>query len=182
VRNLWISIDQSQEIGVNPWPIDQNSISDNNLEAVCYLEEQKMESEVITKPLTISKAAPHGVQVIAVPESPSAAEQGNQGTALVARKLTSFPSHYSSAPSGRPSSCNTAYFRCAPRKTINDNKGRRILDIRVFERHPYTRQAFFPMGADAKSPAYVVIIAQDTGLHYYIQKLTSRWKAGSKYS
>lgn len=140
-----------------------------------------MESEVTATPLTISKAAPHGLQVITGPESPSAAQQGNQGTALVARKLTSFPSHYSSAPSGRPSSCNTAYFRCAPRKTIDDNKGRRILDIRVFERHPFTRQAFFPMGTVAESPAYVVVIAEDTSLHYYILKLTSRWKARSKY-
>lgn len=123
----------------------------------------KIMVEVKAKPLTIQGASAHGLQVITIPDSPSAAQQGNQGTALVARKLTSFPSHYSSAPSGKPSSCNTAYFRCAPRETFRDDKGRTVLEVKVFERHPYTRQAFFPMGSDARQKAYVVIVARDKG-------------------
>lgn len=117
--------------------------------------------EVEARPLTIKEASSHGLQVITVPDSPFAAAQGNQGTALVARRLTSFPSHYNSAPSGKPSSCNTAYFRCAPRKTFRDDKNRTIFEIKIFERHPYTRQAFFPMGREGRRKAYVVIAAED---------------------
>ena len=121
--------------------------------------------EVKAKTLAQNNAFPRGLQVITVPDAPSAAQRGNQGTALVARKLTSFPSHYASAPSGKPSSCNTAYFRCAPRKICTDDKGRSILEIKVFERHPYTRQAFFPMGSCRTRRAYVVVVAEDASIY-----------------
>jgi allantoicase len=119
--------------------------------------------EVVAKPLNVTTAPAYGLQVITTPASPSAAKQGNQGTALVVRKLTSFPSSYASAPSGKPSSCNTAYFRCAPRDLIPDGKEQTRLRIRVLERHPYTRQAFFPMGRDFGRRAYVVIVTDDEG-------------------
>ena len=31
----------------------------------------------------------------------------------------------------------------------------------MFERHPFTRQAFIPMGTDKRKRAYVVIVAED---------------------
>jgi ureidoglycolate hydrolase len=135
-----------------------------------------MAREVIAKPLSHQSAAGHGIQVITAPSSPSAAQQGNQGTALVARKLTSFPSLYHSAPSNKPSSCNTAYFRCAPRPLSPDGKGRQLLKIKVLERHPYTRQAFLPMGRDAKQRAYVVVVAEDDGMGL-LASAYIRWKA-----
>jgi ureidoglycolate hydrolase len=121
----------------------------------------KMVREVIATPLDVLSAPAHGLQVITTPASCSASELGNQGTALVARKLTSFPSSYASASSGKPSSCNTAYFRCTPRQLLQAHDGRTRLQIKVFERHPYTRQAFFPMGRDATKRAYVVIVTED---------------------
>src|SRR5271170_5238129 len=120
--------------------------------------------EIIAKPLDISSASLFGLQVIASPASPSAVKPGNQGTALVTRKLTSFPSFYASAPSGKPSSCNTAYFRCAPREIATDDKGRSLIQIKVFERHPYTRQAFIPMGGDASQRAYLVLTTEDKSI------------------
>jgi|SRR5271170_729219 len=120
-----------------------------------------MGNRITAKPLEPKLASAHGLQVITTPTSPSSTQQGNQGTALVARKLTSFPSEYDSAPSGKPSSCNTAYFRCAPRKILPDGKGKTLVQVQVFERHPYTRQAFFPMGRDARRRAYVVVVAED---------------------
>src|SRR5271155_3192392 len=120
-----------------------------------------MGSRSTAKPLEPKLASAHGLQVITAPTSSSSTQQGNQGTALVARKLTSFPSGYNFAPSGKASSCNTAYFRCAPRKLVADGKGNSLLQIRVFERHPYTRQAFFPMGCDTRRRAYVVVVAED---------------------
>lgn len=123
-----------------------------------------MMREVIAKPLDVVSASVHGLQVITTPASPSAAQKGNQGTALVARKLVSFPSLYASAPSQKPSSCNTAYFRCAPRQLIPAENGKTRLQIKVFERHPYTRQAFFPMGRDAKKRAYVVVVTEDKSI------------------
>jgi allantoicase len=122
-----------------------------------------MSREIVAKPLEVSAASAHGLQVITSPTTPSAAVQGNQGTALVARKLTSFPSAYSSAPSGKPASCNTAYFRCSPRPLLSTGNGGEQLEIKVFERHPYTRQAFLPMGTDASKRAYVVVVADDKG-------------------
>ena len=118
-----------------------------------------MTRQVIAQPLSHEAISGHGLQVIAAPSSPSAAHQGNQGTALVVRGMTSFPSYYSKAPSGKPASCNTAYFRCAPRPVKN---GR--LRIKVFERHPYTRQAFIPLGMDKYKRAYVVVVAEDKGM------------------
>jgi ureidoglycolate hydrolase len=122
-----------------------------------------MAGDTIARPLSHSSISTAGLQLISVPSSPSAAQQGNQGTALVARRLTCFPSSYDSAPSGKPSSCNTAYFRCAPRPVFQDNRGRTGLQIKVFERHAYTRQAFFPMGVDGRRRAYVVVVAEDKG-------------------
>src|SRR5436190_7616532 len=122
-----------------------------------------MVRQVSAKPLDVILASSHGLQVITTPASVFATQQGNQGTALVARKLTSFPSLYASAPSGKPSSCNTAYFRCAPRELLPGKGGRERLQISVFERHPYTRQAFFPMGRDSNRRAYVVVVTKDKG-------------------
>ena len=119
-----------------------------------------MPREVIAQRLDIATAPKYGLQAIATPAS---TQQGNQGTALVARNLTSFPSAYSNAPSGKPSSCNTAYFRCAPRPLLPHSQGRARLQVKVFERHPYTRQAFFPMGIEASNRAYVVVVAADKG-------------------
>jgi ureidoglycolate hydrolase len=136
-----------------------------------------MVREVIAKPLSHQSAAGHGINVITAPSSPSSTHQGNQGTALVARKLTSFPSSYHSAPSGKPSSCNTAYFRCAPRPLSPDQSGRQRLKIKVFERHPYTRQAFLPMGRDTKQRAYVVVVAEDDSMGLLVS-VYIRWKAG----
>lgn len=123
-----------------------------------------MVRRVTAKPLDVVSAPSHGLQVITSPASPSATQQGNQGTALVARKLTSFPSLYASAPSGKPSSCNTAYFRCAPRELLLGKGSQARLQIKVFERHPYTRQAFFPMGRDSNRRAYVVVVAKDKSI------------------
>jgi ureidoglycolate hydrolase len=135
-----------------------------------------MTREVIAKPLSHQSTAGHGIQVITAPSSPSAAQQGNQGTALVARKLTSFPSLYNCAPSRKPSSCNTAYFRCAPRPLSPDGQGRQRLKIKVFERHPYTRQAFLPMGRNSKQRAYIVVVAEDDGVDL-LGSAYIRWKA-----
>lgn len=126
-----------------------------------------MMREVIAKPLDVASASAHGLQVITAPASPSAAQKGNQGTALVVRKLVSFPSLYATAPSRMPSSCNTAYFRCAPRQLIPAENGKTRLQIKVFERHPYTRQAFFPMGRDAKNRAYVVVVTEDKSISFW---------------
>lgn len=134
--------------------------------------------EVIAQPVTHAGISSHGLQVITAPSSPSAAEQGNQGNALVVRKMTSFPSYYARAPSGRESSCNTAYFRCAPRPVLN---GR--LRIKVFEQHPYTRQAFIPMGTDKRERAYLVVVAEDRGIRLYFvlrSEPYSRWQARSE--
>ena len=122
-----------------------------------------MVTEIVAEPLEPSSSKKHGLQLITAPVSPDAIRRANQGTALVARNLASFPSAYSSAPSGKPSSCNTAYFRCAPRKLSLEGDGRSRLGIKVFERHPYTRQAFFPMGTDALQRSYVVVVAEDNG-------------------
>jgi ureidoglycolate hydrolase len=134
---------------------------DRSRSAIINCPSTSMSREVSAKPLTHSSISKASLQLITVPSSPSAAKQGNQGTALVARKLTSFPSSYNSAPSGKSSSCNTAYFRCAPRPVFQDNRGRTRLAIKVFERHPFTRQAFFPMGTDTRQRAYVVVVAED---------------------
>ena len=139
-----------------------------------------MVRHVIAKPLDIAKASAHGLQVITTPASPSAAQEGNQGTALVARKVTSFPSFYDSAPSGKPSSCNTAYFRCAPRQLLSAGNGRAILQIKVFERHPYTRQAFFPMGRDTNKRAYVVVVTEDKSNVLLNEMANYRRKTGSR--
>ena len=122
-----------------------------------------MVKEVVAKTLESLATSAYGIQVIMSPTSSAGTTQANQGTALVVRQLASFPSLYSFAPSGKPSSCNVAYFRCKPRPLILESNGRERLQIKVLERHPYTRQAFFPMGTDANKKAYVVVVADDKG-------------------
>src|SRR5262245_29390304 len=149
--------------GLVPQPRARRAIPKQKPPRPQFTRYRSMVQEIIARRLTPASASKNGLQVITVPDSPSEVQKGNQGTALVARKLTSFPSLYSHAPSGQMSSCNTAYFRCAPRTTVKTEQGLTRLEIKVFERHPYTRQAFFPMGRDAGRRAYVVVVADDKG-------------------
>lgn len=121
-------------------------------------------------PLTPEAFAPFG-HVIQAYGNPHAAPRGvritgaNQGTATKFHKLAPVESSY---PPGL--SAGTAYsvYRCAP---LDDSAFSEAgWEVKVLERHPYTNQAFIPMGGGrgpsesgdalaASGRAYLVVVA-----------------------
>ncbi|KAF1988309.1 hypothetical protein K402DRAFT_392060 [Aulographum hederae CBS 113979] len=109
----------------------------------------------------------------------SASVSANQGTATkyaAAAPLTDFYAYLS--PSRKPSSPQLSLFVCHPRRLrqlepvgpieafeadygAEDEMVKRLFDVRVLERHPYTSQTFIPMGlgAEGAHTHYIVIVA-----------------------
>jgi allantoicase len=87
-------------------------------------------------------AAPRGTKITAA----------NQGTALKFHKLAPILSSY---PPGSKANANLSVYRCKPLEGI---AGAGECVVRVLERHPYTNQAFVPMGG---AGSYLVVVAKN---------------------
>ncbi|KAG1809352.1 galactose-binding domain-like protein [Suillus subaureus] len=86
----------------------------------------------------------------------------NQGSATKFHKLSLLESSY---PAGLGASSGLSVYRCNPTKVVNGG-----VELKVVERHPYTNQAFIPMGGGGiqgdealKEPgsAYLVVVAHN---------------------
>ncbi|KAG1832526.1 galactose-binding domain-like protein [Suillus variegatus] len=118
-------------------------------------------------PLTPEAFSPFG-QVIQAYGDHAAAPPGtkitpaNQGSATKFHKLSLLKSSY---PADLGASSGLSVYRCNPTKVVNGG-----VELKVVERHPYTNQAFIPMGGGGiqgdealKEPgnAYLVVVAHN---------------------
>ena len=116
-------------------------------------------------PITPEAFAPFG-QVLETYTDHNAAPRGtritsaNQGTAFKFHKLALICSSY---PSDAGATTGFTACRCSP---VSVSQGHRY-EVKVLERHPFTNQAFIPMGANHEdglsSPgkAYLVVVAKN---------------------
>ncbi|KAL4798230.1 ureidoglycolate hydrolase [Aspergillus venezuelensis] len=132
------------------------------------------------EPLTRESFAPFGTAIIPPlprttttppsthpkPESEYIPEPvfANQGSALKYSPISPLTDYYKqwNCPSGNPSEARMSMFSCFPRqlRTIGGGNGKRVFDVGILERHPYTTQTFAPLGLAADSETfYLVIVA-----------------------
>ena len=116
---------------------------------------------ILALPLTHEAFAPFG-QVIqsyeditAVPRSIKVTP-ANFGTATKYHKLSLLDSSY---PVGAGATTGISVYRCQPAKIVKRG-ARREIRLHALERHPYTNQAFLPMGHD-KDKTYLVVVAKN---------------------
>ncbi|KAJ7217868.1 galactose-binding domain-like protein [Mycena pura] len=117
-------------------------------------------------PLTPEAFAPFG-QVIQAYGEHNAAPKGtkitpaNQGSASKFHKLSLLTSSY---PEGADATAGMSVYRCSPLQDISSDGS---ADVTVMERHPFTNQAFIPMGKGASEGladpgcAYLVVVAKN---------------------
>ncbi|GME80121.1 unnamed protein product [Ambrosiozyma monospora] len=95
----------------------------------------------------------------------------NPGTPVKLAKIAPMTNNYAQAKSQKPAAANWNLIRASPPKLTprTTTKGKSNFQFKILERHPYTTQAFAPMGIDAKLDAYLVIVAPtaDDGLPDY---------------
>ena len=82
---------------------------------------------------------------------------GNQGTSIKTSDIAPCTDLYRNAPSGKPGRAVLSSSRNTPRDLVQA-EGTAVLRIEILERHPYTTQAFTPMGGDSER-AYMVVVA-----------------------
>ncbi|KAF9529194.1 Allantoicase [Crepidotus variabilis] len=110
-------------------------------------------------PLTSADYRPFG-QVIQAYDSASKPEDlkvtpANAGTADKFHKLALLSSSY---PSEAAATTGISVYQCKPIEDINGG----VIVLRTLERHPYTSQAFIPMGS-GNADGYLVVVAQNGG-------------------
>jgi len=118
-------------------------------------------------PLTPEAFAPFG-QVIQAYGDHNAAPKGtkitpaNQGSASKFHKLSLLTSSY---PEGAVATAGMSVYRCSPLQVMSSDGS---ADLTVMERHPFTNQAFIPMGKGTSEGladpgcAYLVVVAKNT--------------------
>ncbi|KAK3720627.1 hypothetical protein LTR37_003676 [Vermiconidia calcicola] len=85
----------------------------------------------------------------------------NQGTATKWLDVTDMTSHYEMSRSQRQARVAVNMFVCQPRKLEERSDGRRIFNVEILERHPFTPQTFVPLGvskSDEKT-CYLIVVA-----------------------
>lgn len=80
----------------------------------------------------------------------------NFGTATKYHKLSLLESSY---PAESGATTGISVYRCQPAKVVKSG-ARREINLHALERHPYTNQAFLPMGHD-KDKTYLVVVAKN---------------------
>lgn len=92
----------------------------------------------------------------------------NYGTATKIHKVAPIVNDYAKSPSGIKATANWNIFRCTPPKhliiTLSNN--RKIYVSKVLERHPFSTQTFVPMGQNAQTLSYLVIVAKNDETTY----------------
>ncbi|KAI0028611.1 allantoicase [Vararia minispora EC-137] len=114
--------------------------------------------ETIALPISPEAFAPFGQVIQSYPDvnatpSPRSIKitSANSGTALKYHKLMLLASSY---PEALSATSGISVYRCEPAPNARE------VEVKVLERHPYTNQAFIPLGADADQ-RYIVAVAEN---------------------
>lgn len=85
----------------------------------------------------------------------------NQSTALKYNPISPFVDQYTGkCPSGQPSEARMSMFCCFPRDLRKREDGRKVFDVKILERHPFTSQTFIPVDLSREEePVFLVIVA-----------------------
>jgi len=151
--------------------LDQGSVAPIVTEGILSGTTLSQTSKSMTKvlpvlPLTPEAFAPFG-QVIQAYGDHTAAPKGikitqaNAGTASKFHKLALLASSY---PAGSGATSGLSVYRCQPLKDVSPDG---IAELKALERHPFTNQAFVPMGSGPdeglEDPAkrYLVVVAHN---------------------
>ena len=81
----------------------------------------------------------------------------NFGTAVKYHKLALLESKY---PEGLDATAGISVFHCEPAEVMHGEGGVHELEVTALERHPYTNQAFIPLGKQ-KGSHYLVVVAKN---------------------
>ncbi|KAH3688119.1 hypothetical protein WICPIJ_000890 [Wickerhamomyces pijperi] len=85
----------------------------------------------------------------------------NYGTAIKIHKVSRITNNFQDAPSKSTATANFNIFRCSPPNHLMKKVDSKLVySSKVLERHPFSSQAFIPMGCDKSKCAYVVICAE----------------------
>jgi allantoicase len=137
------------------------SSGDITLSGVTAQEIDPSRRRVLALPLTPEAFAPFGQVIQSYPDTASAPRsvkitQANFGTAVKYHKLSLLESSY---PDALGATTGISVYRCQPAEVVK-NGTKREVPLNALERHPYTNQAFFPMGQD-KDSIYLVVVAKN---------------------
>jgi len=111
---------------------------------------------ILSKRLSVSTQHPK-LSLISPTLTTGKTKIGNQGTSTKTSDIAPCTDLYRDAPSGKPGRAVLSSSRNTPRDLVQDESCR-LLRIEVLERHPYTSQAFTPMGGTSET-AYIVVVA-----------------------
>ncbi|KAI0040004.1 Allantoicase [Auriscalpium vulgare] len=116
---------------------------------------------ILALPLTPEAFAPYGQVIQSYPDVHAAPRntkitEANFGTALKYHKLALLESSYLSDVNA---TAGISVYRCEPAK-VRDEDEHRVVTVAALERHPYTNQAFIPLGSD-KHKNYLVAVARN---------------------
>ncbi|KAK4611950.1 Ureidoglycolate lyase [Fulvia fulva] len=86
--------------------------------------------------------------------------EANQGSAIKWMDVTRLENWYTLAPSRKAARSVVNMFVCKPRR-LEEREGRKVFQVKVLERHPFTPQTFVPLGVsrEDKDTRYMVIVA-----------------------
>jgi ureidoglycolate lyase len=110
--------------------------------------------------LTLSEPSPSLITLISPTRPSPKTITTNQGTSVQIPDVAPCDNEYDRAPSRRPGRPILSASRNAPRESTPHEDGKRVFEVKVLERHPFTTQSFLPMGSSAEK-AYVVVVADD---------------------
>ncbi|GLB37590.1 putative ureidoglycolate lyase [Lyophyllum shimeji] len=127
-----------------------------------------MRRAVPVLPLTPEAFAPFG-KVIQAYSDPTTAPKGtkitsaNAGSAMKFHKLSLLQASY---PDELGATAGISVYRCQPNQDVRAGG---FLEVKVLERHPFTNQAFIPMGQGSREGlrdpglSYLIVVAQNGG-------------------